>query len=100
MFELNRKSPINKGELHKIIIDLAGNTVDIEFKVGYAEGKEFKSIGVEKLYLQDRIELKDGQDKTVQEKSTDFTDFMNKLNHEGDTIDIALQTLRERKIIV
>jgi len=100
MFELNRKPPMNKGELHSIIIDLEGNTVDIQFKVGYEEEKKFKSIGVDRLFLKDAEEEKDKDGKIIEEKSTVFTDFMSKLNHEGDTIDIALGTLREKEIII
>ena len=99
MFELNRKPPINKGELHSIIINFIFNTVDIQFRIGYAEGKEFKSIGVDRLFLKDVEEEKDKDGKIIEEKSTVFTDFMTKLNHEGDTIEIALKTLKERGVI-
>ena len=100
MFELNRKPPINKGELHSIIIDFVGNTVDIQFQVGYEEEKKFKSIGVDRLFLKDVEEEKDKDGKIIEEKSTVFTDFMAKLNHEGDTIEIALKTLAEKKVIL
>ena len=100
MFELKRNPPINKGELYSIIIDFVGNTVDIQFQVGYEEEKKFKSIGVDRLILKDVEEEKDKDGKIIEEKSTVFTDFMTKLNHEGDTIEIALKTLAEKKVIL
>jgi len=100
MFELNRKPPINKGRLHAIIINLEGDTVDIEFRVGYEEEKKFKSIGTDRLFLQDKEAVKDEKEKIIEKETTDFTDFMDKLNHEGDTIEIALKTLAEKKVIL
>lgn len=82
MFELKKNPPINKAELHKIIIDVRGKTVDIEYQVGYEEDGDFKSIGVDKLFLQDKEEVREESDVegdgeiVVQEAITDYTDFI------------------------
>jgi len=75
MFELRKNPPINKAELHKIIIDVRGKTVDIEYQVGYEEDGAFKGIGVDKLFLMDRTEEKDGE-KVIREASSGYTDFI------------------------
>ena len=81
MFELTKNSPINKAKLHKIIINLDDNTADIEYQVGYEEDGNFKSIGVNKLFLQDK------------EASTDHTDFLTEFTAAKDPEALALKTL-------
>lgn len=75
MFELTKDSPINKAKLHRIIIDVLGETVDIEYQMGYEEAGNFKSIGIDKLFLQDKTEEKDGE-VIIQEASSDYSDFI------------------------
>jgi len=93
MFELTKNLPINKAKLHKIIINLDDNTADIEYQVGYEEDGNFKSIGVDKLFLQDREEERDEEDKIIQEASTDYTDFLTEFTTAKDPGALALKAL-------
>lgn len=93
MFELTKNSPINKGKLHKIIINQNDNTADIEYQVGYEDGGVFKSIGVDKLFLQDRIEERDEEDNIIQEASSDYTDFIQEFSAAKEPSALALKEL-------
>ena len=99
MFELNKKSPINKAKLHSTVIDHIGKTVDIEYEVGYLEDGNFKSIGVDKLFLQDQEEKRDEKTgEIIQEEKKDYSDYMKKLETETDIEKINMNTLREKGV--
>lgn len=93
MFELNKNSPINKGKLHRIIINVGDNTADIEYQTGYEEGGDFKSIGVDKLFLQDREEEQDDEGNITQEASTDHADFIKEFATAKEPGALALKEL-------
>lgn len=95
MFELNKNPPINKGKIHKIIINLDDETVDIEYQVGYEEDGNFKSIGVNKLFLQDREEgtLEEGGE-VIEEASTAHTDFITEFAAASKPETLALKILK------
>ena len=94
MFELNKNSPINKGKLHRIIINVDDSTADIEYQIGYEEDGNFKSIGVDKLFLQDREEERNEEDNIIQEASTDFTDFITEFAAASKPEALALKVLK------
>jgi len=76
MFELNRKSPINKGKISKIIIEPEKNNADIDYEIGYLdEDGDFNSLGVDHFHIEDREEQKDKNGKVTETAKTDYTEF-------------------------
>ena len=98
MFELKKDSPINKGKIHRIIINQNDNTADIEYQVGYEEDGNFKSIGVDKVFLQDMEEEKDEEGNITQEKSTDYSDFLKDFKDAEDPERLAIKILEKKNI--
>jgi len=100
MFELNRKSPINRGKISKIIIEPEKNNADIDYEIGYLdEDGNFNSLGVDHFHIENREEQKDDDGNVRETAKTDYTEFEIAFEKAKEPLKLAKDILIVKSII-
>jgi hypothetical protein len=101
ILDLDRKGPLNKGRVRRIIIEPDSQNADIEFELGYLDDEgTFKAIGTDHHHIADVPEVPATKDKEAVPARLDYSEFLSAFEGAKDPGVLAANVLADKSVIM